>query len=93
MRSIVCHYRTALGAAIMVENVITPAVARLEERQRRNVIKLLRQQMNHPLARGVRQEIRIKEEEEEWREGRRKKEGKRRSMSGVDRVNEEIIGE
>lgn len=93
MRSIGGHYRTALGAAIMVENVITPAAARLEELRRRNVIRLLRKQMNHPLARGVRQEISIKQEEEEWREGGRKKEGKRRSRSGVDRMDEEIIGE
>lgn len=93
MRRIGGHYRTAPGEAIMVENDMTPAAARLEARQRRNVTRLLRQPKNHPLARWVRQEIRIKQEEEEWRGVRRKKKGKRGSMRGVDSVDEEIKGE
>lgn len=89
MRKLGGHYRSPSGVAIMVENDMKPATVRLNERQTRNLVKLLKKP-GHPLEKGIQRIIRILGEDEEWGgRGVTKKAGK---MRGVIRLGNKIKG-
>lgn len=89
MRKLGGHYRSSPGAAIMVENDIRPAAARLNERQSKNLVKLLKKP-GHPLGKAIQRKIRILEEEKQWnRKGATKKTG---TMRGMARLGQKIKG-
>lgn len=94
MRKIGGHYRIAPGAAIKVEHDMTPTEATLDNKQKRNVVKLLRQPEDHPLGKWIRKEIGVLEEAEKWRVGQRKakKTEKRGSRRGVEMLSKQIQG-
>lgn len=97
MRRIGGHYRTAPGAAITVENDLMTTEARLNGRQRRNVIKSIRSNPRNPTRQAIENEIRLVQETPNMRGGKRKGKTGWTKVKGVRRgvmmVDEMVEGD